>query len=124
MVRSLSEKTPCRAVSSLAYVEMRSVLSRAIAGRRLRAARAPRVIAKFKAEWELLTEVRPVSDVLLLAGELAHEHRLRGYDAVQLASCLQLRLSTRFQDPMLFLCFDVDLNAAARKVGLSTFTSL
>ena len=61
---------------------------------------------------------RPVDDRTLdLASELTSRHPLRGYDAVQLASCLALEATE--QDPPTFVCADRALLTAAVAEGLS-----
>jgi predicted nucleic acid-binding protein len=52
-------------------------------------------------------------DVARQAGELAQRLRLRGYDAVQLASALTLGLGTTV------ITWDADLSAAAHETGLA-----
>ena len=52
------------------------------------------------------------------AGELAERYSLRGYDAVHLASAVQL--SERF-DAVRFLAFDDRLNEAARSAELPVY---
>ncbi len=50
------------------------------------------------------------------AATLTGRHRLRAYDAVQLATALSTR---RLQsEPLELLCFDADLRAAALREGL------
>ncbi len=79
------------AVSSrLAYVEVRAALAAAARNNELTAAD----LATAEAGWEeLWAAVRPVEltgEVTRHAGRLAGEHRLRGADAVHLASALAL----------------------------------
>ena len=61
---------------------------------------------------------RPVDDRTLdLASELTSRHPLRGYDAVQLASCMALE-ATELESPT-FVCADRRLLIAAEAEGLS-----
>ena len=60
---------------------------------------------------------RPVDDRTLdLASSLTARHPLRGYDAVQLAACLDLARAER--DPPTFVCADRTLLTAAEAEGL------
>jgi predicted nucleic acid-binding protein len=52
------------------------------------------------------------------AVSLLTRHALRAADAIQLASCMDLR--DRLQIPSLFVCHDDRLLAAARREGLAT----
>lgn len=67
---------------------------------------------------ELLEEIEFVEidlELAEVAGALAVEHGLRGYDSMHLAAALSLRTA----DP-LFVGWDSDLNIAASRTGLST----
>ena len=56
-------------------------------------------------------------DLVERAGEYADIFALRGYDSVQLAAAHETaRIS---QSPVLFACFDVRLNKAAKALGMS-----
>lgn len=64
----------------------------------------------------------PASDAILdLAVELTQRHRLRGYDAVQLATALAAGLALGAADMpgLTFVAADTDLIAAARAEGLA-----
>jgi len=50
------------------------------------------------------------------AASLAERHRLRGYDAIHLASAILLK--NRLAEPVVFSSWDVALEAAARREGL------
>lgn len=54
------------------------------------------------------------------AAELAEQHRLRAYDAVQLATADLLQASVRA--PAAFACFDNALNEAALRLDLKLIT--
>lgn len=55
------------------------------------------------------------------AAELAERHRLRGYDALHLASALLL--AGRLGEEMAFASWDDDLDAAAARQGLTLIRS-
>jgi predicted nucleic acid-binding protein len=77
-------------------------------------------IAEFEDDWSNLYDlVRADRAVVSRAMLLAQRHGLRGYDAVQLASALEVNaLAQQFQDPFLFVSADDELNAAATAEGL------
>src|SRR5947208_7260290 len=60
------------------------------------------------------------ADLYTSAGNLCRSHRLRAYDAVQLACALALRQYTRANQvpDLIFVCADVGLLAIASAVGL------
>ena len=71
----------------------------------------------FAAEYEVTPITRPILDH---AADLTQRHRLRGYDAVQLATALAVEASlgaAGLPSPT-FVAADVDLVAAARVEGL------
>ena len=51
------------------------------------------------------------------AGEYADTFALRGYDSIQLAAAFEV--SRIAQTPILFACFDMRLNKAAKLLGMS-----
>ncbi|MFN8496914.1 MAG: type II toxin-antitoxin system VapC family toxin [Anaerolineae bacterium] len=63
----------------------------------------------------------PYQCVVDRAMELTQKHRLRGYDAVQLAAALDVQATVRAAGPftMTFLTADEDLSAAALAEGLT-----
>lgn len=76
----------------------------------------------FDDDWETFEKLQTTEDVSRMAGNLAEEHALRGFDAVHLASALLVctaaleRDDEKAEDPVLFLSFDSALMKAARKV--------
>jgi hypothetical protein len=81
-----------------------------------------RALSRFLQECdEQLTLLQVDRYVIDLAVELTQSHRLRGYDAVQLASgMMALRdLAAQGYSPVTFVAADEDLLAAARAAGLA-----
>lgn len=68
--------------------------------------------------WLDLLTVAVDDELLASAAELADEHSLRGYDSVQLAAATTLTAA----DSVRFACWDAELNAAARAIGLPLLT--
>ena len=66
--------------------------------------------------------VRVTESIVDEAVELTRRHRLRGYDAVHLASALSVNrvLLERHQSPLTLVAADGDLLAAAQASGLAT----
>jgi len=56
-------------------------------------------------------------ELVARAARLAHQHALRGYDSVHLASAVSL--SEMLGEDVTFACFDRTLSRAARAAGLS-----
>jgi uncharacterized protein len=100
--------------SRLAYPEVRAALAAAGRNHDLTESEA----AEAAAEWELFWEsVRPVelsADVERASGELASFHRLRGGDAVHLASALALEVAE-----LTVAVWDRRLHAAVLDAGLA-----
>lgn len=73
----------------------------------------------FRSDWPLLFKIELTEEVVALAGDLAWEHGLRGYDAVHLASAvIWQRL---LQEPITFATFDRRLWTAAQVAGMMPF---
>ena len=108
--------TPLIATARVAYPEARAALARrhrerAISHRGLRSA-----VAALDRDFEQYVVVELVAPVARLAGELSERHALRGFDAIHLASALELRSMTN--EPVAFCCFDTRLAEAAVAEGL------
>jgi uncharacterized protein len=105
-----------RVSSRLLYVEARSALAAARRARRL----SPRGHREAKAVVELLWDaIEPMEideELVCSAGELAEDHRLRGYDAVHLASAVAVA-----DAETVLVSADRDLLRAARACRLTTF---
>lgn len=102
------------AVSSrLAYPEVCAALAAAGRNRDLTAAEVSAATADWKVFWTSMRPVELTVEVERAAGELAGEHRLRGADAVHLASALALGVSD-----LVVAVWDARLHAGATAVGL------
>jgi len=104
-----------RVVSSvLIYPESRAALKRARRERRLTDTQLRLAITEFEGLWARVDRVGVSSVLATRAGVLAHDHDLRGYDAVHLASAE----SIAWPD-VVFVGADRDLCDAARRLGLA-----
>jgi predicted nucleic acid-binding protein len=107
----------------LIAVEVICALTRAERDGRIGRAKRDKVSKLFLAEAEDLFDTTPVSaNILQNANELALRHPLRAYDAVHLATALQLaeRLMWSGLPAPIFVSADANLLAAARAEGLAT----
>lgn len=102
------------ASSVLMYPETRAALKRAARERRLTEAQLRYATSAFERLWAQVARIGVATPLARRAGTLAHEHNLRGYDAVHLASAELLR-----SDELVFVAADRDLSAAARRLGFA-----
>ena len=112
--------------ATITQVEVVAALARKRKGNSLSVIDANLLIHQFNNDFNM--DIRAVStsqNVLSFAVNLADKHSLRGYDAVQLASALEIysRLSSIGVDfnltPFTFVSADNELNTAAESEGLT-----
>jgi len=116
-VRAACDRSEALATSRLSYVEAHAAAARrAREGDLSQKARA-QFVENLGRDWPRYAVVEVSEAVCRLAVELAGRHPLRAADAPQLASALFLRESTG--QPVLFLCFDERLVAAAEEEGFA-----
>lgn len=115
-VRAIVIEHEIVAASAIARVEARAAFARARRGRRLTPRREREAWARFERIWETSAVFEADRTLLAAATELAGQHGLRGYDAVQLASGLRAADATGSRA---FVCLDGELNAAAAAEGLT-----
>lgn len=101
------------AASTLAYPEGRAALAAAQRGGRLGAKEHARALADLEDIQRDLVSIGVDQDLAHRAGKLAEDFRLRGYDAVHLATALELG-----DENVVFVTWDGDLRRAAEQVGL------
>lgn len=102
-----------RVVASMVlYPEATAALARARRGRRLTSLGARAAFAMLERLARDVTFVQPTQRLLWEAAAMARGHRLRGYDAVHLASALAMCPDT-------VVTADSDLATAARQAGLA-----
>ena len=100
--------------SWLAYPESRAALARRSSGQ----SGYTKLLKEFETDWPKFVRILPSEPLLRRSGELAERHRLRGFDAVHLASALFLGEST--SAPITFWAADRTLARAAAKEGLAS----
>lgn len=106
------------ATARISYVEVRAALTRAWRdGRIVREEDYRGLVQDFNSDWPIFWAVSLSTRVVRLAGEMAETHALRGFDAVQLASALELR--RRSDIGISFSSYDGRLRMAAEAEGLT-----
>jgi uncharacterized protein len=101
------------AASVLAYPEGRAALAAARRGGRLTKVRHARALGDFEGLYRELTSIGVDDDLVHQAGQLAEELDLRGYDAVHLATAMELG------DDVVLVTWDADLQRATERAGLA-----
>jgi predicted nucleic acid-binding protein len=106
------------AISRLSEVEVASALARRCREGAFPVEERDRALAALRRDVGALFVVELTSEVVARGIALLSRLALRAADAVQLASCLELR--DRLQVPCVFVAADERLAAAARQEGLAT----
>jgi uncharacterized protein len=105
--------------SEVAYAEARSAFAR----RRRERALSPRGFAAakraFEADWEHYVAVAVTRDLCRAAGDLAERYRLRGFDAIHLASFAEVLGDPQGRIDVRFSSSNDRLNRAARRLHAS-----
>jgi predicted nucleic acid-binding protein len=99
-------------VSAVAYPEGRAALARVQRAGALTVADYVSAKERLEGDWGQLVVLPAVTATLRLAGDLAEQHRLRGFDAVHLASAIVAR-RTGTAGPIAFATWDNQLGGAA-----------
>jgi predicted nucleic acid-binding protein len=103
-----------RLTSLITYVEGRAAIAAAHRDRRLGARPSADAASGFVARWSECIRVGISDDLVRMAGDLAADQRLRGYDAIHLASALRAGAAD-----LVFTTWDRSLAAAAKRVGIA-----
>jgi uncharacterized protein len=107
-------------VSAIAQVEIVAALTRRLRPQNTQVAAA--TSAAFRADMRASYQIiDPNPSVIARAVLLAEQHALRGYDALQLASVVELNAAfvTGGLTPVTLISSDIELNAAATSEGLN-----
>ncbi len=73
-------------------------------------------LAEYRFDWQHVVKIPTTEEMVILAGELAWQYGLRGYDAVHLSSALAWR--DAMDETVTMATFDKRLWQAARDSGL------
>jgi predicted nucleic acid-binding protein len=103
--------------SRVAYAEARSGLARARRMARLDDVSYRAAIGEFEGRWTAVNAVEVSDPLVRVAGDLAERHRLRGFDAIHLASALVVQREGG--QPVTFSAWDDRLMQAAADEGLT-----
>jgi predicted nucleic acid-binding protein len=112
-VRRLVNQATVVATSGIAYPETRAALARRRRERALTPAAFTLATRAFEDDWSRYLAVDVSASICREAGQLAEQYRLRGYDAVHLASYLEIARRAGLAETQ-FSSFDERLNRAAR----------
>ena len=117
-VQQLVESAEIAAVSLVAYAEARAAFARKHRERAVDLKDYRRIIQEFNNDWDNYFIVDVTEPLVKRAGQLAEQHGLRGYDAIQLSSAVLMREETR--QVVSFCCFDDRLLRAGRREDLKS----
>ena len=115
-VAALTRSADVVVTSALAYPEARAAFARRRRERLMTPAETRSAVAQFNADWPRFVVVALDDDLAREAGQLASTHRLRGADAVHLAS-FQALLGWTGDEDVRFSAADAKLVRAARSLG-------
>jgi len=116
LVRSAVERAGVVSTSAITYIEARAAFVRRRHERALKTGDYRRIIRDLDADWDRYLVVEITDSLVREGARLAEAHRLRAYDAVHLASATFLR--GRLAGPIVFACWDLRLERAAKREGL------
>lgn len=106
----LVKSSKVTATSLVAYAEARAAFARRFREKAFTSDEYNRMKAFFNEDWNRYLILSVSQDIIRLAGDLAEKHALRGFDAIHLASALNLCQELSFS--IVFSCFDDNLQKA------------
>jgi predicted nucleic acid-binding protein len=115
-IDALVRSSDITATSIVAYAEARAAFARRFRERAFTAKEHNRIKEFFDKDWSNYLILSVTADVIRLAGDLAEKHALRGFDSIHLSSALTLR--RELSSPVLFSCFDDNLQKASEREEL------
>ncbi len=104
------------ATSRVSYPEAQSALARCARQRSLGLEGLRRAVSALETDMGSLVVVELDEGISRRAGELAERHGLRGFDAIHVASAIEL--GRMISSPVAFLTFDARQAGAAEREGL------
>lgn len=104
------------ATSIIAYVEARAAFARKLREKGISDEDHKRIKNDLDSDWENLFVIKLSDAIVRSAGDLAEKRSLRGFDALHLASGLELQKAVPL--PILFSSSDARLRESARNEGL------
>ncbi len=121
-VKGLVRDSDLAATSVLAYAEARRAFARRRREGELARADYRRVVKALEADWPRFLRVQVDEPLIHEAAIIIEKHGLRAYDAIHLASAIELRRG--LQTPVTFACWDLHLSRAARQEKLAAQPAL
>jgi len=115
-VDALVKSSKVTATSLVAYAEARAAFARRFREKAFASNEYDRIKEFFNKDWPRYLILNVTENMIRLAGNLAEKHALRGFDSIHLASALTLR--REISPPIVFSCFDDNLQKASDKEGL------
>jgi predicted nucleic acid-binding protein len=115
-VRDLVDRASVVSTSVVAFPETRSAFARLGREGTLTPEQLASVRSGFLRDWDSFLKIRVLTGVSARAGALTEVHALRGFDAIHLASFLEV-LGQADGEEVEFSAFDARLAAAARAVA-------
>jgi len=110
-VVELVDASEITATSLIAYTESRAAFARRFREKAFSPREYKRLVSFFNEDWENYFVVNVTKNLVLMAGDLAEKHSLRGYDAIHL--CSAVRLHQELSSPVTFSCADQRLQKAS-----------
>lgn len=117
-VQSLFRQASVVASVRIAYAELRATIAAARRERRLTARTADAARDELERVWSATSIVEVDEPLVLLAGTLADQQALRGYDAIHLAGVVRFGTAADVEH---VACWDRALARAATSLGYSIF---
>ncbi len=96
---------------SITYTEVNAALTQLRHAKRIRKGAYENVLSQFELDWLTFERSDVTDSIVYFAGQLARDHLLKGYDAVQLAAALSTKIDK-------ILTYDHKLARVATSVGL------
>jgi predicted nucleic acid-binding protein len=115
-VDALVKSSEVTATSLIAYAEARAAFARRFREKAFTKGEYHRLKEFFDKDWSRYLILSVAEDMIRLASDLAEKHSLRGFDSIHLASALTLR--QELSSPIVFSCFDDNLQKASEHEGL------
>ena len=116
ITRELLNKSRQVSTSLVSYAEARSAFARRRREKSLAGLNEKELVDLLDLEWPRYYLIGVSKPLVISAADLASIHGLKAYDALHLASALELQRNLKRS--VTFVAFDQSLNRAAKKVGL------
>lgn len=119
-VRATVKQAAATLVSLITWVEVHAAFSLKQRTAQVSEIQVSKGLLRLAEEWGNFTRIGVDPELMADAGQLALQFGLRAYDSVQLASAC--RAHQQIGAALSFLCFDKQLNAGAKALGLNVLS--